>query len=74
MTPQQFIDELKERFFEKNLWMTMTGRQSDSFFDTIKAFLQKKNLVVVSRVEYESLMDFREKQYLKDLAEEKDFY
>lgn len=72
MTPQQFIDQLKERFFQKNAWMT--GRQSDSFFDTIKAFLQKKNLVVISRVEYESLMDFREKQYLKDLSNPEDLY
>jgi len=72
MTPQQFIDELKERFLTKGVWMT--GREIDSFFDIIKAFLQKKNLIVVSKIEYESLVDFREKQYLKDLSEEKDFY
>ena len=74
MKPQQFIDKLKEHFFQKNAWAWMTGRQSDSFFDTIKAFLQKKNLVVVSKVEYESLVDFREKQYLKDLSNPEDLY
>lgn len=64
MTPQEFINELKERFLTKGVWMK--GRETNSFFDTIKAFLQKKNLIVVSKVEYESLVDFREKQYLKD--------
>jgi len=72
MTPQEFINELKERFSTKGVWMT--GRETNSFFETIKAFLQKKNLIVVSKVEYESLVDFREKQYLKDLAHPEDFY
>ncbi len=72
MTPQQFIDELKERFLNKGVWMT--GREIDSFFDTIKAFLQKKNLVVVSKIEYEFLVDFREKQFLKDLSNPEDLY
>lgn len=40
----------------------------------ITAFLQKENLVVVSKVEYEALVDFREKQYLKDLSKQEDFY
>lgn len=56
MNPQEFIDELKERFFEKGVWMTQSQR--DSHFDTIKAFLQKKNLIVVSKVEYEKLFCF----------------
>ena len=66
MNPQEFVDKLKERFSEKGVGMIQSQR--DSYFDTIKAFLQKKNLIVVSKVEYESLVEFKEKQYLKDLV------
>jgi len=58
MNPQEFVEKLKERFFEKRVWMAQSQR--DSYFDTIKAFLQKKNLIVVSKVEYEKLLDFFE--------------
>jgi hypothetical protein len=72
MNPQEFVDKLKERFSEKGVGMIPSQRHH--YFDTIKAFLQKKNLIVVSKVEYESLVEFKEKQYLKDLVGEKDFY
>jgi hypothetical protein len=52
-TPQEFIDDLKEYFLEKGKGFTVSQR--DSYFDTIKAYLQKKNLVVVSKVEYQRL-------------------
>ena len=54
-TPQEFIDDLKEYFLEKGKGFTVSQR--DSYFDTIKAYLQKKNLVVVSKVEYQRLQD-----------------
>jgi hypothetical protein len=74
MTPQQFIEELKETFYHKNKLLRFSLSQQNTIFDTIKAFLQKKNLVVVSKVEYEKLLEFEEKQHLEDLAEQKDFY
>lgn len=74
MTPQEFTNELKEYFWNKNKLLQFNSSQIDSMFDTIRAFLQKKNLVVVSKVEYEALVDFREKQYLKDLSNQEDFY
>lgn len=74
MTSQEFTNELKEYFWNKNKLLQFNSSQIDSMFDTIRAFLQKKNLVVVSKVEYEALVDFREKQYLKDLSNQEDFY
>lgn len=74
MNPQKFIENLKEHFWNKNKTHCFSPSQKDSMFDTIKAYLQKKNLVVVSKVEYEALVDFREKQYLKDLSKQEDFY
>jgi hypothetical protein len=56
MNPQEFTDELKEVFWNKNKLLGLDHPQKDSIFDTIKSFLQKKNLVVVSKVEYEALL------------------
>jgi hypothetical protein len=69
MTSQEFTDELKEYFWNEHKLMLFSPCEI-----AITAFLQKKNLIVVSKVEYESLVDFREKQYLKDLAHPEDFY
>jgi hypothetical protein len=75
MTPQEFIENLKDHFWNKNKTLHFAQSQTNSMFDTIKSYLLKKNLVVVSKVEYESLVDFREKQYLKDLwSEQEDLY
>ena len=74
MTPQEFVDELKERFYHTNKLVRFTLSERSVIFDTIKAFLQKKNLVVVSKVEYDRLMEFKEEQYLRDLAAQEDFY
>jgi hypothetical protein len=70
MTPQEFIEELKHVFYHKNKLMQFDKSQQDIMFDTIKAFLQKKQLVVVSRVEHERLLEDKEKLRLRDLAEE----
>ena len=74
MNPQKFVDELKEVFWRKNKLLQFNSRQQDSIFDTIKAFLQKKNLVIVSKVEYDDLILARDKQRLKDLSSETNFY
>ena len=70
MTPHEFVAELKETFYHKNKLLRFSLSQQNTIFDTIKAFLQKKNLVLVSKVEYEKLLEFKEKQQLKDLAEQ----
>jgi peptidase E len=54
-TPKEFIEELKERFRDKKPFLLHTDQQN-SVFDTILAYLQKKQLVVISRVEYETLI------------------
>jgi hypothetical protein len=56
MNPQEFVDELKEVFWNKNKLRGLNHPQINSIFDTIKAFLQKKNLVVISKVEYQALL------------------
>lgn len=55
MNPEEFINELKEVFWNKNKLMNFTLSQQNSMFDTIKSFLQKKNLIVVSKAEHENL-------------------
>lgn len=69
MTSQEFTNELKEYFWNEHKLMLFSPSEI-----AITAFLQKENLVVVSKVEYEALVDFREKQYLKDLSKQEDFY
>lgn len=54
-TPQEFASTLREMFFDKKPFFLNT-QQTDCVFDTIKAYLQKKQLVVVSRVEYEKFL------------------
>ena len=56
MNPQEFTDELKEVFWNKNKLISFNSQQIQSMFDTIKAFLQKKNLVVIPKIEYEALL------------------
>jgi hypothetical protein len=74
MTPVEFVKELKEVFYQKNKLLHFSPSQQNMIFDTIKAFLQKKNLVVVCKVEYDRLLKFKEKQDLIDLANEDCWY
>lgn len=74
MNPQEFVNELKEVFWNKNKLLQFNSRQQDSIFDTIRAFLQKKNLIIVSKVEYDKLVEEREKEYLRRLSFNTDFY
>jgi hypothetical protein len=74
MTPVEFVKELKEVFYQKNKLLHFSPSQQNMIFDTIKAFLQKKNLVVVCKVEYDRLLKFKEKQDLRDLANEDCWY
>lgn len=53
-TPKEFTEELKELFANKKPFL-LSRSQENSVFDTILAHLQKKQLVVVSRVEWEKL-------------------
>lgn len=52
--PEEFVNELKELFAWKKPFL-LDYKQRDSVFDTIKAYLQKKNLIVISKVEYDNL-------------------
>jgi LytS/YehU family sensor histidine kinase len=47
LNPEEFINELKELFELKKPFL-LEHKQRDSVFGTIKAYLQKKNLVVIS--------------------------
>ena len=70
MTPQEFVDELKERFYHTNKLVRFTLSERSVIFDTIKAFLQKRNLVVVSKVEYDRLVQYKTYQCVRDSYED----
>jgi hypothetical protein len=70
MTPQEFVTELKERFYHTNKLLQFSLKQQDVILDTIKAFLLKKNLVVVSKVEYDRLVDYKTYQCVRDSYED----
>ena len=56
MDNDQFIEELKEKFYNKHTWYNKSGHAlQDSVLSTIKAFLQKKNLIIVSKAEWDRL-------------------
>ena len=68
MELNKILEELKERFYRNKTFFKSTHACEESVLQTIKAFFIKKNLIVVSKVEYDTLVNFREKQYLKDLS------
>lgn len=55
MTNDEFIEQLKERFYNKNTWFKPSYALQDAVLDTIKSFLQKKNLVIISKAELSKL-------------------
>ena len=54
-TPKEFVQDLKNLFADKKPFL-LCSKQRDSVFDTIQAHLQKKNLIVISRAEYDALL------------------
>lgn len=54
-TPKEFTQDLKELFRDKKPFLLSTDK-TNSVFDTIQAYLQKKQLVIVGRVEYDVLL------------------
>ena len=55
MDIDEFINQLKEKFYNKNTWFKSGHALQDSVYDTIKSFLLKKNLVIISKAEYDQL-------------------
>lgn len=55
MEHDEFIRELKEKFFRKGTWFKCGSVIEQSVLETIKALLLKKNLIIVSKVEWDRL-------------------
>lgn len=55
METDEFINQLKEKFYNKNTWLKSGSALENSVYDTIKSFLLKKNLVIISKAEYDQL-------------------
>jgi len=55
MELDQFIEKLKEKFYNKNTWFKSGSALQDSVCDTIKSFILKKNLIIISKAEYDQL-------------------
>jgi len=55
MNNDQFIQDLKDKFRNKGTWMKPSYALEDAVFDTIKAYMSKKNLVIISRSDLSKL-------------------
>ena len=55
MEIDEFINELKEKFYNKNTFLKRALDCEQSVLNTIKSFLLKKNLVIISKAEYDQL-------------------
>lgn len=55
MDNDEFIRELKEKFQNKGIYFKPAFALENSIFDTIKAYLLKKNLVIISKSELDKL-------------------
>jgi hypothetical protein len=55
MDTDQFISELKEKFYNKNTFFKRASDCEQSVLNTIKSYMLKKNLVLISKAEYEQL-------------------
>jgi len=55
MEHDEFISQLKEKFYNKNTWLKPSYALQDAVLDTIKSFLLKKNLVIISRSDLSKL-------------------
>jgi len=52
----KLIDDLTEKFWNNNTFAKPAMSAKESVLQTIKAYFLKKDLVIVSRVEYERLL------------------
>jgi len=56
MEIDKFMEELKEKFRNKNTWSkTCVYAVKDSVYDTIRSFITKNNLVIITKAEYDHL-------------------
>lgn len=56
MEIDKFMEELKEKFRNKNTWSKKSDYAlQDSVYDTIRSFFTKKNLVIITKAEYDHL-------------------
>lgn len=56
MELDQLLKELKEKFYNKNTFLKSAHACEESVLQTIKSLFLKKNLIIVSKVEYEELI------------------
>jgi hypothetical protein len=52
----KLIDDLTQKFWNNNTFAKPAMNARESVLQTIKAYFLKKDLVIVSRVEYEQLL------------------
>lgn len=50
-----FITELQDKFYYKNTWLKSGHALQESVMTTIKSFLIKKNLVLISKSELDRM-------------------
>ena len=56
MELNKLLEELKERFWRNNTFFKSSHACEESVLQTIKSLFLKKNLIIVSKVEYEELL------------------
>ena len=60
----KLIDDLSEKFWNNNTFSKSAPAAKESVLQTIKAYFLKKDLVIVSRTEYEKLLAYKEQDFL----------
>ena len=60
----KLIDDLSEKFWNNNTFSKPAAAARESVLQTIKAYFLKKDLVIVSRTEYEKLLAYKERDFL----------
>lgn len=63
----KLIDDLSEKFWNNNTFSKPAPSARESVLQTIKAYFLKKDLVIVSRSEYEKLLAYKERSFLTDV-------
>ena len=63
---KDLITELEQKFWNNNTFAKHASAAKESVLQTIKAYFYKKDLVIVSRTEYERLLKYKEQDFLKD--------
>lgn len=55
MSNEEFLEQLKEKFYNKGTWFKPSYAIQDAVLDTIKSLLQKKNLIIITKAELTEL-------------------